>query len=76
MLPEAQGQGVGRRLIDWFCSTLGARGVSSIGIGVGAKNTGAVGFYRRLGFEIFRESVDDDGAPIGYLMTIPTKESR
>ncbi|OKL53763.1 hypothetical protein BSZ39_07720 [Bowdeniella nasicola] len=72
LLPEAQGQGLGRALIDWFCRELAARGVRSIGIGVGAKNTGAIAFYRRLGFDTFRESVGEDGTPIGYLMTIPT----
>lgn len=74
LLPVAQGQGAGRALIDWFRGELAARGVRSIGIGVGAKNTGAIAFYRRLGFNTFRESVGEDGAPIGYLMTIPTTD--
>ncbi|SEA33311.1 Acetyltransferase (GNAT) family protein [Bowdeniella nasicola] len=70
LLPDAQGQGHGRRLIDWFLGELGRRGVPGLAIGVGARNEGAIGFYRCLGFAVHQEHIGADGAPIAYTMTI------
>lgn len=72
MLPAAQGKGLGRKLIDVFLAELHRRGVASVGIGVGARNENAVGFYKRLGFDVYKETRDAEGKVNGYLMTIPT----
>jgi ribosomal protein S18 acetylase RimI-like enzyme len=50
LLPEAQGQGWGRRLIDAELDALRAAGVTGVHLVASAANTGAVAFYRRLGF--------------------------
>ncbi|AQX81179.1 hypothetical protein BWO91_15435 [Plantibacter flavus] len=50
LLPETQGMGVGRRLIDAFCELLAERGVPGVHLGVGVSNTGAQQFYQRTGF--------------------------
>ncbi len=51
LLPEAQGRGWGRALIDHFVGELRARGVPGVHLGVDPANTGAVAFYARLGFD-------------------------
>lgn len=50
LLPELQGQGFGRRLVDMVRSTLAERGVPGVHLGLDAANTGARAFYDRLGF--------------------------
>jgi ribosomal protein S18 acetylase RimI-like enzyme len=50
LLPELQGQGWGRRLIDELRAALAARGVRAVHLGMDAANTGARAFYDRLGF--------------------------
>lgn len=50
LLPELQGQGWGRRLIDTLADALRARGVTGLHLATGTENTGAVAFYTRLGF--------------------------
>lgn len=50
MLPEAQGRGWGRRLVAVLLAQLAMEGVPGVQLGVGARNTGAQKFYRRLGF--------------------------
>jgi GNAT superfamily N-acetyltransferase len=50
LLPEAQGAGWGRALIDELLRALRAAGVPGVQLGVGEDNTGAQAFYRRLGF--------------------------
>jgi len=50
LLPELQGQGLGRQLIDALIGALRAAGVSGVHAVSFAENTGAVAFYRRLGF--------------------------
>jgi ribosomal protein S18 acetylase RimI-like enzyme len=51
LLPDFQGQGLGRRLMDAFRQELHERGVPRLHLGVDPANTGAVAFYTRLGFE-------------------------
>lgn len=51
LLPEAQGRGWGRALIDHLVGELRARGVPGVHLGVDPANTGAVAFYGRLGFD-------------------------
>lgn len=50
LLPELQGQGWGRRLIDTLSAALRERGVSGLHLVASAQNTGALAFYTRLGF--------------------------
>ncbi|MGP3534663.1 GNAT family N-acetyltransferase [Microbacterium sp. RD1] len=50
LLPEAQGRGWGRRLIDALIEALREAGVSGLHLVATADNTGALAFYRRLGF--------------------------
>ena len=50
LLPDLQGQGFGRRLIDTLRAALAERGIAAVHLGVDAANTGARAFYDRLGF--------------------------
>ncbi|GGE98458.1 hypothetical protein GCM10011313_21820 [Mycetocola zhadangensis] len=50
LLPEAQGQGLGRLLIDTLRVVLAERGIPGLHLTMGADNTNAGAFYRRLGF--------------------------
>jgi ribosomal protein S18 acetylase RimI-like enzyme len=50
LLPEAQGQGWGRRLIESVIDALRARGVEGLHLATAVENNGAIAFYHRLGF--------------------------
>lgn len=50
VLPEAQGGGWGRRLIDTLCTELRDRGVPGLHLGVSDQNERALAFYQHLGF--------------------------
>ena len=50
LLPETQGQGLGRRLIDTLLAELGRRGVPALHLSMNAGNRSAGAFYERLGF--------------------------
>lgn len=50
LLPELQGQGWGRRLIDTVVAALRARGVRGLHLAASADNIGAIAFYPRVGF--------------------------
>ncbi|MCR2826144.1 GNAT family N-acetyltransferase [Microbacterium sp. zg.Y909] len=50
LLPQAQGQGWGRRLIDTVIAALRAEGVPGLHLVASADNAGALAFYDRLGF--------------------------
>lgn len=50
LLPEGQGGGNGRRLLETLFDALRARGVTGLHLGVDTTNTHAVGFYEHLGF--------------------------
>lgn len=67
LLPDAQGLGLGRLLIERFCRTVREMGVPALAIGVGARNTRAVDFYRHLGLTVIGTQTSD-GQPIGYTM--------
>lgn len=51
LLPETQGQGLGRRLIETLFAELTRRGVPGLHLGMNPDNTGAAAFYERLGME-------------------------
>ncbi|WP_203135705.1 GNAT family N-acetyltransferase [Microbacterium sp. JZ31] len=50
LLPEAQGQGLGRALIDTLVAALRSRRVPGLHLAASDRNTGALAFYDRLGF--------------------------
>ena len=50
LVPEAQGQGAGRALIDSAVTLLSSRGVPGLHLEAAAANTGANAFYPRVGF--------------------------
>lgn len=49
LMPETQGQGLGRTLVDTLFSELKRRGVRGLHLGIDPANTGAAAFYERLG---------------------------
>ncbi|MET4157229.1 GNAT family N-acetyltransferase [Agromyces sp. PvR057] len=50
LLPELQGKGFGRRLIDTLRDALAERGVPGVHLSMDPNNTSARAFYDRLGF--------------------------
>lgn len=52
LLPIAQGQGMGGKLMDTFCRALQTRQVAGVHFGVDRRNERALRFYPKLGFEI------------------------
>lgn len=63
LLPETQGMGLGRRLVETLLAELGRRGVPALHLGMGPTNTAAGAFYTRLGFEEL--SATDDTVVFG-----------
>ncbi len=68
LLPSAQGQGVGHRLMDAFLGRLRALGVPAVHLGVGMRNTRGIRFYERAGFTRIVEAPDW----IGFGRTVGT----
>jgi ribosomal protein S18 acetylase RimI-like enzyme len=64
LLPDYQGRGFGRRLIDRFRAAAAEAGAPAVHLGMVTANVRARGFYDRLGFEVL--PVTDPG-PITYL---------
>ena len=65
LLPEAQGQGLGRMLMERLWAALRAAGVPGVHLGVGTLNPGALAFYRHLGFTEL-ENFEDRLYTLGY----------
>ncbi|PYE54158.1 GNAT family N-acetyltransferase [Deinococcus yavapaiensis] len=55
LLPRAQGGGNGRKLMHTLFDALARAGSPGVHLGVGARNTRAVGFYEHIGFERLAE---------------------
>ncbi|MGM7699757.1 GNAT family N-acetyltransferase [Microbacterium sp. A84] len=51
LLPETQGQGMGRQLIQTLFAELQGRGVTGLHLGMDPANLGAAAFYERLGMQ-------------------------
>jgi putative acetyltransferase len=61
--PSWRGQGIGRQLMTYAITTLGASLVD-----VNEQNTQALGFYMRMGFEVIaRSALDSTGKPFPLL---------
>lgn len=65
MLPESQGKGIGKLLIENIEKTAIGNGSNSILLNVNRFNK-ALGFYKKMGFEIIEEIDIEIG--LGYLM--------
>lgn len=52
LLPEGQGGGNGRRLLETLFDALRALGAPGVHLGVSLDNTRAIGFYEHLGFRV------------------------
>lgn len=59
LLPEIQGQGLGRALIRTLLAELRARSIPGVQLRYGETNTGAGAFYRRLGFHPLPSTPED-----------------
>jgi ribosomal protein S18 acetylase RimI-like enzyme len=59
LLPRAQGQGLGRRMMRTLLDALAARGAAGVHLGVSPANVRAQGFYRALGFAPIAMEPDD-----------------
>ncbi|WP_051326442.1 GNAT family N-acetyltransferase [Aliagarivorans taiwanensis] len=55
LLPEVQGQGYGRLLINTLLESLREQAVSGVHLGVGKANPKAIMFYKAMGFELIEE---------------------
>lgn len=75
LLPQAQGRGDGRRLLEHLLGALRERGVPGVMLGVDPQNTRARAFYRHLGFTPIPpvpagspEAAADPDAAAGHLL--------
>ena len=55
LLPETQGQGLGRKITNVFVEKLKELNVPALHLEVGKTNHGAIKFYEKLGFHIIKE---------------------
>ncbi len=51
LLPRAQGQGHGRKMMDYLGDELRRKGSPGVHLGTGLKNERAIQFYRKLGYQ-------------------------
>ncbi len=69
LLPQAQGQGFGRRLIAAFLGAVHRAGAPNVHLGMSPTNTAALAFYERLGFTRLSVGIPEDvlylGRPTG-----------
>jgi ribosomal protein S18 acetylase RimI-like enzyme len=66
ILPEFQGKGYGKMLMDVFIQKLQQLGVGGVHLGMVGSNEGARRFYERLGFQLCDEVLDDgDSGEVG-----------
>ena len=68
LLPQARGQGVGRRLIETLLDEFAARGATGVHLDMDPANADAGAFYARLGFHILNPGDDDT---VRFAMRLP-----
>lgn len=66
LLPETQGQGLGRRLIETLFAELTARGVRGLHLGMDPANEGAAAFYERIGMKRLPAAVGDQSYGVKF----------
>jgi ribosomal protein S18 acetylase RimI-like enzyme len=66
VLESHRGKGLGRFMLGYVESRARELGRHTLTLQVNKRNTGAIGFYRRAGFDVVREAVFDIGA--GFVM--------
>lgn len=66
LLPECQGKGTGRQLIETLAAHLRAQGVKGLMLDVAADNSGARAFYEKCGFEALKST--DKGILMGVTL--------
>jgi ribosomal protein S18 acetylase RimI-like enzyme len=64
LLPRAQGQGHGQRMLARMFDALAERGSPGVHLGVSARNAGACAFYRKIGFQELTRDGDGQNAII------------
>lgn len=64
ILPELQGKGLGRKLMNAFFNKCLEKGATRVHLGVGRKNGKALSFYQRLGMYTIKE--EDTAIFLGY----------
>ena len=52
VIPERQGQGIGRQLIEWLVGEAQARGYSALLVGTANSSIGNIAFYQKCGFRM------------------------
>lgn len=62
ILPDGQGRGLGRKLLEAMSTELGREGVRGFFLGVDPANTSAQGFYEHLGLALLRPR--EAGGPV------------
>ena len=62
LLPDQQGRGAGRALIEAACALLAAQGVRGVHLVAERANAGAQAFYPRVGFDV----LDGDDATVTF----------
>ncbi|MEV8250400.1 GNAT family N-acetyltransferase [Microbacterium sp. NPDC076768] len=67
LMPETQGQGLGRALVDTLFSELKRRGSRGLHLGIDPSNAGAAAFYERLGMT--RLPAEPGGQAYGIRLT-------
>ena len=66
LLPEAQGAGHGRALMETFWKALREQGVPAVHLEMSASNTNARAFYDRLGFQVIPAAGAEYTTCLGY----------
>ncbi|MDR1867966.1 MAG: GNAT family N-acetyltransferase [Treponema sp.] len=57
LLPEIQGKGYGKKLMETLFSYLRERNVPGIHLGVAGQNKGAIAFYNKMNFSVIKEEL-------------------
>lgn len=74
LLPTAQGQGWGRKLIEAVTRSMREAGSPGVHLGTSVKNTRAIAFYEHLGFD--RLTPPGDPAPaVDFAMSLTTQDT-
>ena len=66
ILPNQQGKGIGQQMVNHICAAIKELHATHLRLNVNIHNTGAIAFYKKVGFYQFREEDIDIGG--GYYM--------